>query len=196
MKNDRIDLCAYSHGRAIKIDIRPMTLEDIEEVAEIDQLSFANPWPQSSYRYELTSNPMSRLWVAEVGKLSGNFRLVGMIVVWLIEDEAHIATIAVHPDFRRKGIGRSLLAYALRESICVGARYAMLEVRKSNQEAQELYLKFGFEVVNRRARYYRDNNEDALLMNLNNLDYTKFELFLYEKHQDPREGDDIVFRPI
>jgi ribosomal-protein-alanine N-acetyltransferase len=96
-----------------------------------------------------------------------------MIVVWLILDEAHIATLAVHPEFRRKGVGSQLLEAALIEARNKGAREAMLEVRASNHIAQALYKDYGFEVVHRRPRYYRDNNEDALLMNLNNLDDLK-----------------------
>jgi ribosomal-protein-alanine N-acetyltransferase len=93
-----------------------------------------------------------------------------MIVIWLILGEAHIATLAVHPDFRGRGTGSQLLEVALQEARNKGAREAMLEVRASNHVAQALYDGYGFEVVYRRSRYYRDNNEDALLMNLENLD--------------------------
>ena len=162
---------------ALAINIRPMNLEDIDEILEIDRLSFPTPWPESAYRYELTSNPVSRLWVAELSEGFRKNRLVGMIVIWLIEDEAHIATIAVHPGFRREKIGSRLLGSALQELIQEGAREVMLEVRNSNQAAQALYRQFGFEVVNRRPRYYRDNNEDALLMSSFDLDLTTLELF-------------------
>jgi ribosomal-protein-alanine N-acetyltransferase len=93
-----------------------------------------------------------------------------MIDVWLILDQAHIATLAVHPDYRGKGIAADLLIKVLVEAVNRGARRAMLEVRASNQIAQSLYKDYGFEIVNRRRRYYRDNDEDALLMNLDNLD--------------------------
>jgi [ribosomal protein S18]-alanine N-acetyltransferase len=184
-----MEACAYTRELTLTINIRPMNLEDIESVLEIDQQSFPTPWPRSAYRYELISNPMSRLWVAEVDEASGERRLAGMIVVWLIESEAHIATIAVHPDLRRERIGMRLLAYALQEMVHEGAREAMLEVRNSNQAAQELYRKFGFEVVNRRRRYYRDNNEDALLMNLVGLDHIAFDLFSEADGQDLHKRD-------
>jgi len=87
-----------------------------------------------------------------------------MLVLWLIIDEAHVATIATHPDFRRQGIGRKLLFHALMAAKAEGARTALLEVRVSNLAAQEMYRKFGFVEVNRRPHYYSDNGEDAILM--------------------------------
>lgn len=157
------------------IRIRSMNGADLEQVIAIDRLSFSVPWPQKAYEHELKENPAAFLWVAEACTADVGCRVVGLIVVWQIMDEAHIATIAIHPDYRRLGIGSQLLGYALREAKQKGALRAMLEVRASNMAAQEMYRKFGFEVVYRRPRYYKDNFEDALLMNLNNLadsDYT------------------------
>lgn len=153
----------------IPIIIRPMQIDDLEAVMEIDRLSFSLPWPRSAYEYELRENPAANLWVAEGSSADGGRRVVGMIVVWSILNEAHIATLAVHPDLRRARIGRRLLAHALRACFQKGARQAMLEVRAGNQAAQELYRRFGFESAGRRPRYYRNNNEDALLMNLKQL---------------------------
>jgi ribosomal-protein-alanine N-acetyltransferase len=144
--------------------IRKMTVDDVSAVVDLDQKSFSLPWPERSFRFELTDNPASRCWVAE---LDG--KIVGMIVVWLIVDEAHVATLAIHPDYRRQGIGKRLLAHALRHMIPDGARRSFLEVRESNLAAQEMYRKFGYEVTGRRRRYYRDNDEDAILMNLESL---------------------------
>ena len=92
-----------------------------------------------------------------------------MIVVWLIVDEVHVATIATHPDFRRQGIGSKLLLHTLLKAMDEGAHSSFLEVRESNIAAQEMYRKFGYEETGRRQRYYRDNDEDAILMNLNSL---------------------------
>jgi ribosomal-protein-alanine N-acetyltransferase len=92
-----------------------------------------------------------------------------MIVVWRILDEAHVATIAVDPEYRGRGIGRRLLVQGLKSAIQNGSRIATLEVRASNITAQNLYRSFSFEVVGRRQRYYRDNNEDALIMTVSNL---------------------------
>jgi ribosomal-protein-alanine N-acetyltransferase len=141
--------------------IRKMTLDDVEQVVAIDRVSFSLPWPERSFRFELTDNPASRCWVAEV-----DGKIVGMIVVWLIVDEVHIATIATHPEFRRQGIAKTLLSYALQHMGSEGAQSSFLEVRASNLAAQDLYRKFGFEESGVRRRYYRDNDEDAILMTL------------------------------
>lgn len=152
-----------------RISFRPMRKDDLDEVMVIDRLSFSMPWPVSAYRHDLVNNPDAMLWVAEEITPNTDFKVVGMIDVWLILDEAHIATLAVHPDYRGRGIAASLLEVVLIEAVKRGARTAMLEVRASNQIAQSLYKEYGFEVVQRRRGYYRDNNEDALLMNLDNL---------------------------
>ena len=141
--------------------IRKMMLEDIQAVVELDQISFSLPWPERSFRFELTDNPSSRCWVAEA-----DGRVVGMVVTWLFVDEAHIATIATHPDYRRQGIARKLLTFTLHSAMHEGAQSSFLEVRESNLPAQEMYRKFGYVEVGRRKRYYRDNDEDAILMNL------------------------------
>lgn len=156
--------------RTAKITIRPMREDDIERVQVIDKLSFSLPWPERAYRYELKENPASLLWVAEAEAPDGKREVAGMAVVWLILDEAHIATIAVHPDYRRQGIGERLLLTTLEGATRRGAQQAMLEVRARNQIARNLYQRFGFIVVGRRPHYYRDNNEDAVLMNLHGLD--------------------------
>ena len=150
--------------------IRPMRLEDLEQVHTIDRLSFSIPWPENSYRYELLENPRSMLLVAETDLPDSTKQVVAAIVIWLIEDEAHIASLSVHPDYRGQGISRELLAASLIEAIRAGMRAATLEVRANNQIAQALYRRFGFDVFGRRPRYYRDNNEDALIMTVEGLD--------------------------
>jgi ribosomal-protein-alanine N-acetyltransferase len=145
--------------------IRKMTLDDMPAVVDLDQKSFSLPWPERSFRYEITDNPASHCWVAELEE-----RIVGMVVVWLIASEAHVATLATHPDFRRRGIAERLLSYALRQLRRKGARSSFLEVRDSNRAAQAMYRKFGYIETGRRPRYYRDNDEDAILMSLDSLE--------------------------
>ena len=147
------------------MNIRRMTLDDIPAVVSLDKLSFTLPWPERSFRFELTDNPASRCWVYE---LDG--KIVGVIVAWLLVDEAHIATIATHPDHRRQGIAQELLTYALRYMSKEGAVTSFLEVRENNLAAQEMYRKFGYEVSGLRKRYYKDTNEDAILMTLTGLE--------------------------
>lgn len=155
---------------AIALHIRSMTLTDIDRVHLIDQLSFSMPWPVSSYRYELTENKASILHVAEFLNENQTAMIVAMIVTWFIIDEAHIATIAVHPNYRRMGIGKKLLSTALQEAIQRGAKMATLEVREGNLAAANMYTQFGFKVAGRRPRYYHDTQEDAIIMTVTGLD--------------------------
>lgn len=149
--------------------IRPMTVEDLDQVLAIDKASFALPWPASAYRFELFENPSSQLWVAQAQSAEGVPAVIGMSVVWLILDEAHIATIAVHPDFRGQGIAQLLMSSSLAGAIRQGCTQATLEVRESNWQAQRLYNRFRFQLAGVRPRYYRDNNEDAWIMTVANL---------------------------
>lgn len=143
----------------MNLEIRRMVEADVPAVHEIDELSFTLPWPERSFRFELTSNPASRCWVAVADD-----RIAAMAVIWLIVDEAHVATIATHPDFRRQGIGEKLLKHALQSALGEGAVRSFLEVRASNEAAQAMYHRFGYIEDGRRPRYYKDNGEDAILM--------------------------------
>jgi len=149
--------------------IRPMKLEDVPRVHEIDVLSFALPWPEKSYLFELMENPTTLALVVEVTQTNHSPLVIGMVVVWIIMDEAHIATIAIHPAYRRQGYGNKLLAETLRQIIQRGVVAATLEVRENNQLAQQMYQKFGFRIVGHRLHYYKDNNEDAVLMTVDKL---------------------------
>jgi [ribosomal protein S18]-alanine N-acetyltransferase len=148
----------------MNIIYRRMTLEDVPIVHEIDVLSFSLPWPERSFQFEINENPVSRGWVAEHDE-----RIIAMLVLWKIVDEAHIATIATHPDFRRKGIGERLMITALLAAREEGALHAYLEVRAGNSAAQLMYKKYGFTAAGIRPGYYKDNNEDAILMDLEDL---------------------------
>jgi [ribosomal protein S18]-alanine N-acetyltransferase len=153
----------------LTVTYRPMQIDDLSRVHEIDILSFSLPWSERSFAFELQENHNSIVWVAEVDLPGQPALVVGVIVVWVILDEAHIATIATHPDFRGMGIARRILAKVLLAAYYRGARLAYLEVRRSNVTAQNLYHKFGFDVVGTRPGYYKDNHEDALLMTLENM---------------------------
>jgi ribosomal-protein-alanine N-acetyltransferase len=141
--------------------VRPMRAADLPEVSRIDEMSFSQPWPPAAFEIEMF-NKNARNWVAEV-----DGRLVAALVIWRVLDEAHIATVAVHPDFREQGLGKMLLKAGMQAAYEEGARIYHLEVRAGNLAAQKMYLEFGYEIVGRRPRYYQDNGEDALLMTLN-----------------------------
>ncbi len=143
---------------------------DIPRVHEIDTASFTLPWPERSFRFEILENSASRLWVAEIEIDGQDKKIVGILVLWLIIDEAHIGTFAIDPAYRRLKIGQNLLAQALLGALHQGAVLSFLEVRRSNIAAQKLYEQFGYQVTSVRNGYYRDNGEDALLMTLEKLD--------------------------
>lgn len=90
--------------------------------------------------------------------------IIGFAGLWLMVDEAHITTIAVHPDYRRRGLGELLLTSLIDIGYEIGAKWITLEVRVSNYTAQNLYRKYGFREAGIRHRYYSDNGEDALIM--------------------------------
>ncbi len=167
--------------------LRYMRLDDIPQVLEIDKLSFPLPWSARSYTFEINDNKDGHMIALEaraevraprglIGmfqRLSGQTpapMIVGYGGFWLIDGESHISTIAVHPDYRGRGLGELLLAGMLGHGMALKATYSVLEVRVSNENAINLYRKYEYEVVGRRKKYYRDNNEDAYLMHVAPLD--------------------------
>jgi ribosomal-protein-alanine N-acetyltransferase len=139
--------------------IEPMRLEDLPAVHAIEQASFDAPWPPEAYKNDLESNRLAQYLVARIGDDVAAYG--GM---WLMVDEGHIITFAVHPAWRRQHIGECLLLAFLDLALDRGAHEATLEVRLSNLPARRLYEKFGFRPVGLRPRYYSDNGEDALIM--------------------------------
>jgi ribosomal-protein-alanine N-acetyltransferase len=150
--------------RQERIHIRRMALEDIPVVADLDRRSFSLPWSARAFAHEVTDNDHARCWVAEVKEGDRSPVLAGIAVVWLIVDEAHIATIAVEPQMRGQGIGRAMMETLLADARSQGMLSVTLEVRRSNLAARSLYQRFGFEEVGVRIRYYKDNFEDALIL--------------------------------
>jgi ribosomal-protein-alanine N-acetyltransferase len=143
----------------VRLRIEPMGLGDLEAVQAIERASFSSPWPPNAYRSELETNRLASYLVARHGD-----RVVGYGGMWLMVDEAHITTFAIHPAWRRRRIGERLLLAFLDIAIDRSAHEATLEVRLSNLAARRLYEKYGFRPVGLRPRYYSDDNEDALIM--------------------------------
>lgn len=138
--------------------IQKMTLEHVPAVAEMEKLCFSDPWSESSIVYEL-KNPLS-LWLVAVE----NGEAVGYIGSQSVPPESDIMNVAVHPNFRRRGLGEALVN-ALSEQLRLDGNTSLtLEVRVSNESAIALYHKLGFEQVGRRPNYYRNPKEDALIM--------------------------------
>lgn len=169
-----------------------MRLADIKEVMEIERVSFPTPWSARAYCHELIENDLSHYLVVRQRpaqesqpRLLNRVRrslgrgakppILGYGGFWVVAGEAHISTIAVHPNWRRRGIGELLLVAMLDRAIELGAEIATLEVRVSNIVAQNLYRKYGFEQVGLRRRYYRDRDEDALIMTTERLTSITFQ---------------------
>jgi ribosomal-protein-alanine N-acetyltransferase len=138
-----------------------MRVRDLDEVVAIERASFTLPWSRGAFIYEMEQNRVARCWVMRERE-----HVVGYVCLWEIGDEVHVTNIAVHPDSRRRGLGRMLLSSILDDARRRQLRVVGLEVRPSNQEALGLYDSFGFKVVGRRKGYYYDTGEDALVMEL------------------------------
>jgi ribosomal-protein-alanine N-acetyltransferase len=139
--------------------IRSMTVADLPAVQLIERASFTTPWPAHAYRQELEANRLAQYLVGTIGG-----EMVAYGGIWLMVDEAHVTTFAVHPRYRRRRIGERLLLSLMDLAADRHAREATLEVRLSNLAARRLYEKYGFRPVGIRPRYYSDNQEDALIM--------------------------------
>ncbi len=136
-----------------------MTKDDIDQVMEIEHSSFPYPWSRASFEKELRDNGYACYLVAGTGK---NGQVIGYAGSWVLFGEAHITTLAVHPDYRRAGTGSALLTSLMEAAYKLGACQVFLEVRDSNGAARTLYEKYGFKIKGIRKKYYLD--EDALIM--------------------------------
>lgn len=160
--------------------LRKMVLEDLTAVKAIDRLSFPTPARKGLFEHEIEGNTIAFYQVLEY---LGNGRMpeiIGYSGYWLIGDELHISTIAIHPPWRGKQCGELLLLNMLMQCYEQPTTIATLEVRINNKAAQNLYLKYNFEIVGQRKHYYRDTGEDAIIMTVYSLDAAYFQ-FLNEK---------------
>ncbi|HLO12065.1 MAG TPA: ribosomal protein S18-alanine N-acetyltransferase [Pseudoneobacillus sp.] len=138
---------------------RLMREEDIDQIVNIEKLSFATPWSKEAFYNELYKNQFATYLVIEDGE-----KIIGYCGVWIVVDEAHITNIAVLPEYRGRKLGEALLSKVIQMAKELGAKSMTLEVRVTNIIAQNLYRKFGFENGGIRKGYYTDNQEDALVM--------------------------------
>jgi len=137
-----------------------MTTADLDEVMAIERTAFPFPWSAVFFRQELQVACARSILAEADGKI------VGYVLFWLLPGSIDIHNIAVHADFRRKGIARVLLGKVVQEAERQSITRVMLEVRKSNLPAQQLYDAMGFSTTGIRKGYYSDNGEDALAMTL------------------------------
>lgn len=142
---------------ALDIVISPMKEADLETVVAIEQDSFSDPWPMRSFYSELQQNRLALYYVAHF-----DGTIIAYIGAWIILDEVHITTLAVHKDYRCRGVATRLFEKLINSPLTQQAGFITLEVRPSNITARRFYEKHGFTVQGARKHYYRD--EDALIM--------------------------------
>ena len=147
--NDKADL---------DIIFLPMQADHLSEVIAIEQNSYPTPWSRYSFYSELLND-----FAFYIVALCSD-KVVGYAGMWLIIDEAHITNLTVHPDYRLRGIGRSLMQELENQAVTLGTKAMTLEVRPSNNIAIGLYSSMGFFQEGRRRGYYSDTGEDALIM--------------------------------
>lgn len=167
------------------LNLRYMKVADVSQVVEIDNASFKPAWPERSYRFEINESQVSYMQVLEkcenrpvtgfkriLNSLRGQDDMeaqpviVGYGGLWKIADEAHISTIASHPEYRGLKYGEILLVGMIGRSIALDAGYVVLEVRVSNEVAQALYHKYDFKIHGVKPEYYHHDREDAYDMRL------------------------------
>ena len=184
--------------------IRPMTKDDVAQVARIDREAFPTEWPPTNFRREL-ENHMAYYIVASEGLIASNQsnsnekpstslidriknllkrrsydpptteeHIIGYSGMWILADEAHIMSIASTEEYRHKGVGEALLIGIIDLARKHRARIVTLEVRVSNTIAQNLYLKYGFRKTGLRKGYYLDNREDAIIMTTDYINSPEF----------------------
>lgn len=158
------------------VTIKKMTPEDIDEVMQIEASAYGDHhWSKSSFMSEIT-NDLAYYYTLH----NEEGLIVGYAGCWHILEEAHITTIAIHPDYRKRKYAQSLLYKVIKDCYADKIKYITLEVRVSNEPAINLYTKYGFSSFGSRKGYYQDNNEDALIMWTKNIFFDEFKI-PYEK---------------
>lgn len=140
------------------LSIRLLGEKDVDALCRIEEASFQDPWSRAAFEGEFQNG------VARYFGLFLKQKMIGYVGVWLVLDEGHITNLAVLPEYRGNGYGEKLLRHLIDFCAAMGIVWMTLEVRRSNERAQNLYRKCGFRDVGYRKRYYQDNQEDALLM--------------------------------
>ena len=142
-----------------RLRLSPMGIEDLDDIEQIERLSFSTPWPRQAFVKEICDNRLARYYTIKDGN-----RAVAYGGMWYILDEAHITNFAVHPEYRGRGIGKMLLKGLIDFGTSDGMRSFTLEVSENNHTAIGLYSGMGFVKAGLRNGYYSDTGEDAIIM--------------------------------
>ena len=140
------------------LQIRELEKKDLTEIAKIEREAFPTPWSRKTFLKEINNEFAYYLGGLVEGKI------VSYIGAWLLDERIHITTLATKMEYRKQGLATLMLHHLLEMAKEIGKEKASLEVRVSNQAAQQLYLKEGFFKISRKQSYYKDNGEDAILM--------------------------------
>lgn len=171
------------HTNIETVTIKRLKPEDVDGVIQIEQLCYGDHhWSKESFLNELR-NDLAYYY----SLYTKEGELAGYAGCWHILEEAHITTIAVAPNFRRKHFAQALLKQIIDDCYSAKIKYITLEVRVSNTPAINLYTKYGFSSFGTRKKYYQDNNEDALIMWTKNIFFEEFKQ-QYEKITKDLEG--------
>ena len=194
--NDRRSLLPIANG--VRLSIQPISPPVLPAVLELDNLCFGKLWTLEAYQREIDSpnSELLGLFIEDIQderdretnrENTADCRLptadlLAMGCFWAILDEAHITLLAVHPNYQGRGLGQAMLWGLMQAARDRALSRATLEVRASNQPAISLYSKFGFQLAGRRRRYYKDTNEDALILWQGRLQQSEFPARLAEWH--------------
>ena len=147
-------------------NIRMATLEDLDLLVALEEVCFSVPWSKKSFEAELKGNQFSRILMVPHSEYGLEVQAIGYICVWMVFEEIRFLNLAIHPEFRRRGLATQLISEAIRLGREEGCCRGMLEVRESNHAAKKLYESFHFQEYATRKSYYTNPTEDAILMTL------------------------------
>ena len=142
----------------MNIQFRKMTTADIHTVWELECKCFSCPWSENSLREEMRNK------IAYYELMESDGELIGYAGIWVLFGEAHITNVAIAPEYRGRGLGRTLMLHMFEKAKARRARAMTLEVREHNEAAKAMYYHLGFKQVGERKRYYSDTGESALIL--------------------------------
>lgn len=146
--------------------IRAAEQMDIDAIVRVEDACFSTPWSIDAIKHEICENKLADFMIA----CDEENNIIGYIGIWTLLDECQINKIAVMPEKRKIGIGKTILNHVIELTRDMGVKSWYLEVRESNTAAQALYRSAGFSSVGTRKNYYINPVEDAVLMNLEEAD--------------------------
>ncbi len=149
--------------------IQDATVEHLDALVVLEEACFSVPWSRQSFEAELAGNQFSRVCMIVNPGQGCKIEVISYICAWIVFEEIRFLNVAVHPAFRRQGLARQLICHVLRLGADAGCCRGLLEVRKANTSARNLYEYFNFTAYGTRKSYYTNPTEDAILMRLESL---------------------------